>query len=207
MGHSLSGFPPGVHLYRQSGLCAEGGIAPVHDEALLVSSIRAGDTDAFAVVVEQYQARIARYLRRLVGQQPLAEELTQETFLKAFVAIRRTHSQLALGPWLYKIATNEAYMHFRRQRLLRFLPFADHQAAGAAPPADAHLGTQDLVRRILARLPGDYAVCLTLHMIEGFKHHEVGAILGISAEAARKRTARGSELFRRLYAQGEVNRP
>lgn len=179
----------------------------MHDETLLISSIRAGDENAFTVVVECYQGRIARYLRRLVGNRTLAEDLTQETFVSAYFAIRKTESHLALGPWLYRIATNHANMHFRRQKILRFLPFLAEHHAGAAPAADARLGEQDLVRRALARLPHDYATPLLLHMVEGFKHHEVGAILGISAEAARKRVARGSEMFRKAYAELEEGRP
>jgi RNA polymerase sigma factor (sigma-70 family) len=177
----------------------------MHDEALLLASIRAGSENAFTVVVERYQGRIARYLRRLVGDKAVAEDLTQETFLSAYSAIRKTNSELALGPWLYKIATNHANMHFRRQKLRRFLPFlTDHPRYGTAPPADSGLDEQDHVRRALAKVPPDYAVCLLLHMVEGFKHHEVGAILGISAEAARKRVARGSDMFRRAYAAQEV---
>ncbi len=177
----------------------------MHDEAVLVSQVRSGDQDAFAAVVERYQARIARYLRRLVRNQALAEDLTQETFLNAYLAIRKTTSDLALAPWLYRIATNHANMHFRRQKLIRFLPFLENRRQDASPPADADLGEQDAVRRALAKLPPQYATCLLLHMVEGFKHHEVGAILGITAEAARKRTARGSEMFRRAYAEQEVN--
>ena len=178
----------------------------VHDEAMLLNAIRAGSENAFAVVVERYQGRIARYLRRLINDKTTAEDLTQETFLSAYAAIRKTDSALALGPWLYKIATNHAYMHFRRQKLRRFLPFLDHPRHGTAPPADSGLDEQDQVRRALAKVPPDYATCLMLHMVEGFKHHEVGAILGISAEAARKRVARGSEMFRRAYAAQEVTR-
>lgn len=177
------------------------------DEAALVASIRAGSENAFNVVVERYQARIARYLRRLVGETALAEDLTQETFLSAYTAIRKTTSHLALGPWLYRIATNHAYMHFRRQKLRKFLPFFEHHPPVTAPSADAGLDEQDHVRRALAQVPPKYAVCLTLHMVEGFKHHEVAAILGITPEAARKRVARGSDMFRRAYAGQEVGRP
>lgn len=179
----------------------------MQDESLLVASIRAGDENAFSVVVERYQARIARYLRRLVSNQATAEDLTQETFLNAYVAIRKTDSALALGPWLYRIATNQAYMHFRRKKLLQFLPFLEDRAVGSAPAADTGMAEQDHVRRALQKLPPDYAIPLQLHMVEGFKHHEVGAILGISAEAARKRVARGSEMFRKAYREQEVLEP
>ena len=177
----------------------------MHDEPLLLSAIRAGDENAFAVVVERYQARIARYLRRLVGETALAEDLTQETFLSAYTAIRKTGTALSLGPWLYKIATNHAYMHFRKQKVRRLLPFLRTPEVASAPPADSGLGEQDRVRRALGRLTQEYATCLLLHMVEGFKHHEVGAILGISPEAARKRVARGSEMFRRAYREQEVD--
>lgn len=154
-------------------------------------------------MVERYQASIARYLRRLVGETALAEDLTQETFVKAYVAILKTDSDLALRPWLYRIATNEAKMHFRRRRLVRFLPFLANRHDPGAPAAGEGLGERDLVRRTLARLPDEYASALLLYLVEGFRHHEVGAILGISPEAARKRVARGSEMFRKAYGELE----
>jgi RNA polymerase sigma-70 factor (ECF subfamily) len=156
--------------------------------------------------VERYQAPIARYLRRLVGETALAEDLTQETFLKAYLAILKTDSDLALRPWLYRIATNEAKMYFRRRRLIRFLPFLGDRHQVPAPPAEEGLGERDLVRQALARLPKDYASALLLYLVEGFRHQEVGAILGISPEAARKRVARGSEMFRKVYAELEGSR-
>jgi DNA-directed RNA polymerase specialized sigma24 family protein len=125
----------------------------MHDDSLLLSAIRAGDENAFAVVVERYQARIARYLRRLAGETALAEDLTQETFLSAYTAIRKTGSELSLGPWLYKIATNHAYMHFRKQKVRRLLPFLQAPDTAVAPPADTGIGEQDVVRRALGRLP------------------------------------------------------
>lgn len=168
--------------------------------------MRSGDESAFTSVVERYQAPIARYLRRLVGETSLAEDLAQETFLKAYVAILKTDSELALRPWLYRIATNEAKMHFRRRRLIRFLPFLADRHAETAPPAGDDLGERDLVRQALAQLPEAYASALLLYLVEGFKHHEVGAVLGISPEAARKRVSRGSEMFRKAYAELEGSR-
>ncbi len=173
------------------------------NETLLIAAVRAGDENAFTSVVERYQAPIARYLRRLVGERGLAEDLTQETFVKAYLAIRRTDSELALRPWLYQIATNEAKMLFRRRKLIRFLPFLAERHDAAVPPANEALGEQDLVRRVLAGLPEETASALLLYLVEGFKHHEVAAILGISPEAARKRVARGSEQFRKRYSELE----
>jgi len=175
----------------------------VVDEALLIQTIRAGNENAFTTVVERYQAPIARYLCRLVGERSLAEDLTQETFVKAYVAILRTNSELALRPWLYQIATNEAKMHFRRRKLIRFLPFLAERHDSPTPPADSSVGERDLVRQVLAQLPEETAALLLLYLVEGFKQHEIGAILGISADAVRKRVARGSEQFRKLYTQLE----
>jgi RNA polymerase sigma factor (sigma-70 family) len=178
----------------------------LQEERDLVCAIRAGSQSAFTAIVDCYQARIARYLRRLVGDRLLAEDLTQETFLSAYTAIAKNSADLALSPWLYRIATNHAKMHFRRKRLIRFLPFLESRHGGAAPPADEHLGEQDQVRRAMARLTPQYAICPVLHVVEGFKHYEVGAIVGISAEAARKRVARGCEMFRAAYETEEVTK-
>lgn len=176
-------------------------------EAIWIAAVRSGDATAFDAVVERYQGPITRYLRRLVGDTAQAEDLAQETFLKAYIAILRTDSTLALRPWLYQIATNEARMYFRRRRWLRFLPFLEERHDLTTPGPGERFAQQEQVQQALAQLPEGYTAPLLLYLVEGFKHAEVGQILGISAEAARKRVARGSQLFRQAYQQLEGREP
>ncbi|MBI3287584.1 MAG: RNA polymerase sigma factor [Chloroflexi bacterium] len=171
------------------------------EDALLVARIRVGDKEAYSVVVERYQGSIGRYLYRLVGDAALAEDLCQETFLRAYRALsppQGGQADVALGPWLYRIASNAAISALRRRRLLSFLPFVERSLGGEALAAP-NLEERDLVRRALARVPPDYAACLVLNAVEGYSYREIAEILGLSGEAVRKRIARGKAAFRKAY--------
>lgn len=162
----------------------------------------------FEAIVQAYQARIARYILRLVDDPELALDLTQDTFVNAYRSIHTLRSELALNSWLYKIATNLAVQaRWRRQRI-RFQPFANlensDKHAVAAP--DSNVMERELVHRALAALPRNRAACLLLHANEGFSYTEVAAIMGITPEAARKRISRAKEQFRAIYDTAQDNR-
>ena len=173
------------------------------EEASVIALMRAGDTDAFAGIVERYQAAVQRYLYRLTGDYELARDLAQETFIQAYKGILKTDSDLSFKAWLYRIATNNALQFHRRKRILSFIPFsglkkADTLAEDRVTEPEENIAIQDALRKV----PEDQRVCLVLHYIEGFKYREIAGALGISEEAVRKRVARGSQEFRKLYNSG-----
>src|SRR5579859_1546774 len=94
----------------------------ISDDAMVAAAARAGSVSAFDAIVERYHTRIARYLYRLVGDEELARDLAQDTFFEAYRGINRLRSDLALSSWLYRIATNHAIGHRRRQRVIKWLP-------------------------------------------------------------------------------------
>ena len=175
------------------------------EEARIIQLVRAGNKDAFAQIVERYQAPIFRYLYRLTGDFEMAQDLAQDTFLQAYKSILRTNTELSLKAWLYRIATNNVLRQQRRQRFLRFFPFRDH-GRRRRTPADRE---EDLTERLaiqeaLLEVPERERACLVLHFVEGLKYREIAEAMGISEEAVRKRVARGKEMFRRLYAGGNL---
>ncbi len=173
------------------------------DDALTVAAIRSGDRDAFTAIVERYQAQLARYLYRLVGNEQTALDLAQDTFLEAYRSLHTLRSDLALRAWLFRIATNRAIEVHRRRRRIQWLPLLGGAQAREAPgptPEEA-CGEHDLVMQALRRLPRDHAACLILHHHEGFTYGDVAAIVGISSEATRKRIARARDQFKVIYGQ------
>jgi RNA polymerase sigma-70 factor (ECF subfamily) len=157
--------------------------------------------DPFEAIVRQYQTRIARYILRLVGDQEVALDLTQDTFVSAFRNLHTLRSNLALSAWLYRIATNHALHARKRGKRLQLQPLSDYEnssrAASMAP--DEQVIEQDLVRQALRLLPRDRAACLLLHVKEGFSYAEVAAIMNTTPEGARKRIARAKDQFRESY--------
>jgi RNA polymerase sigma-70 factor (ECF subfamily) len=166
----------------------------------LVARIQAGDEDAFEALVARYQAPLFRYLLGFVGQREQAEDLLQETFLRAFRAIGRLDDPATLRPWLYRIAHNQACSLLRRRRLLAWLPLgAQHLPA---PPADRSAIEAARTTEALARLPPELRAPLLLHLVAGFSYAETAALLGVSEGAVRMRISRGRAAFRAAY-EGE----
>ena len=171
------------------------------DESHVIALVYSGNTDAFAEIVENYQLPIIRYLYRLTGDHNLAQDLAQDTFLKAYQGILKTHSDLSFKAWLYQIATNIARQHQRRKRILSFTPLVDSitDCLPTEEMTNDRVESEILVQKALLKVAYDQRQCMVLHFVERLKYREIGEILGISEDAVRKRVARGSQEFRREY--------
>jgi RNA polymerase sigma-70 factor (ECF subfamily) len=174
------------------------------DEQELVVLARTGDTDAFGEIVRHYKFPVLRYLYRLTGDMEKAEDLTQDTFVKAFEGINGLRSQLALKSWLYRIATRTAHSYWRRNRLRVLIHVDDSKSPNSIAVEDSMRKVEEkmVVRRSLLEVPQHQRVCLVLHYVEGFKYREIAETLGISEDAVRKRISRGKQAFRRFYNGG-----
>lgn len=202
MSHAVR-FVPNSHsnTYTRYGMARESKGLMVQQEPVRDDPPPADSRFAFDAIVQQYQARIARYVFHLVDDQELALDLTQDTFVSAFRNIHTLRSDLALGAWLYRIATNLAIQARKRNRRLLVQPlinFENCQQASVEAP-DRMVMDRELVLRVLTQLPRDRVACLLLHVREGFNYDEVAAIIGITPEAARKRIARAKDQFRAIY--------
>lgn len=86
------------------------------DDRDLVLAARRGKVDAFNVLITRWEKRIFNYLRRLSGREEDAMDLAQDVFLKAWQSLPRLEDPSRFGPWLYRIAHNEAISLVRRRR-------------------------------------------------------------------------------------------
>jgi RNA polymerase sigma-70 factor (ECF subfamily) len=170
------------------------------DEIAVIGLVRDGTADAFSAIIDHYQEPIFRYLYRLTGEYQLAQDLAQDTFVKAYEEILKTRDELNLKAWLYKIATNNAYKHFRRAKLISFLPLDDGRAHSLTENGEPDNTTEQLaIREAIKSVPLEMRNCLVLHLVEGFKYREIAETLGISEDAVRMRVSRGKEAFRKCY--------
>ncbi len=178
--------------------------APDTPEMGLVERARAGDRAAFTALFQQYNAPICRYLAHLVGNEEIGRDLAQETFLAAWRSLPGLQEGLRFSSWLYRIATNQAYAHLRRARLITWLPFADAEGgSGVRHPAIAgpehHVSEAELLDLALAEVTPKYRVCLLLQVQEGFSQREIGQLLHISEKSVGICVSRGREQFRKAY--------
>jgi len=162
-----------------------------------------GDTAAaIAQLYDHYQRPILAHLIRLLGHRETAEDLCQETFVKAMRGWPQCDPPANVSAWLYRIATNTAYDHLRRQRRIRFTPLEGAEGApGAVGPLDSRLDEREPVQRALERLPQRYQTTLVLHACAGHTTREIAAALGCTDNAVKTRLFRARARFRKEYQE------
>lgn len=173
-----------------------------------------GSEWSFERIYDEYKTPIFNFIYRLVGNRELADDLTQDTFYKAYKALSRMDANLKLSAWLYRIATNTAYDALRRRRLITWtpLPDLDHEPADAdhADPQET-IGTNELVRQTLEQMPKQYRLALQLYTQHGLPYAEIARILGIAESGVKMFLSRARHSFREHYRALEagtvVNRP
>lgn len=178
---------------------------PASEEGAWVQRAREGDLEAFDAIMTCYEGRLLRFLTGLVGEIEVARELCQDTFLAAYQALPRLQGELRLSAWLHTIALNRARSHHRRRRLRWFLPLEDghYRYAIDRTNVEESVVTNDVVRRVLARLPEKYAHPLLLQTASGLSCREIAEVLGCTEGAAKVRLLRAREAFRRIYEDEE----
>jgi RNA polymerase sigma-70 factor, ECF subfamily len=190
----------------------------------IVKKVKSGDFDAFESLVEKYQGKIYRHLRKMVHDTSHTEDLLQETFLNAYKGLRGFEGTSTFSTWLFRIATNTALMYLRKNRpetveyddAIR--NSADNHFAPASPqfvntPLEMLLsmeGKRELEKAIDG-LPVDYRAVLILRDVEGFSLEEVSRIVDSSIPAVKSRLHRARNSVRvalnSYYVEGTVSPP
>lgn len=166
----------------------------------------------FASIFQQYRAPIRRYVMGLVRSPEEAEDITQETFLRAYRKLSSLEDPARLSPWLYRIATNLSYDRLRRTaRRPRPRTLGDgEEAVGeladpSAPRLDQLIDQREMsacVREYLEDLPDSYRAVILLHDLEGLSNPEIAEMLGISLTTAKIRLHRAREKLRAALGRG-----
>lgn len=164
----------------------------------------ASDFEAF---FRRHERDVFGYLWRMTGDEQAANDLTQETFVRAWRHFGRIAAYDAPGAWLLRVATNLALNHRRAQAApVEALGDADADARFARSDPALRLVEDDSVRRALLALPARQRAALVLRAAYGLSCAEVGRALGASRDAAKMLIFRGRDEFRRLYEREEAAR-
>ncbi len=174
--------------------------------AALMVAYQDGDAMAFEALYGEVAGRVLGYLRSLTRDATRAEDLLQETFLQVHRARATWDRGRPVKPWLYAIARNVFLMDRRAAgRRGRHETLADDELPDVPVPADVEsLADRDAVRRALARIPPDRREALLLHHVAGLSFEEAGAVLGVTAGAAKVRAHRGVVQLRELLGKREA---
>ena len=154
------------------------------DERELVLAAQRGEREAFSQLVRSHERRAYAVARAIVVNHEDAEDAVQEAFLHAYRALHRFLPDQAFGAWLHRIVANAALDITRRRKVRDADELPETVASPFRDPAEGNeLRTR--LRDALATLPARQRSVIVLHDVEGYKHAEIGAMLGIPEGTAR----------------------
>lgn len=177
-------------------------------DQLLVDRVRAGERQAFDLLVSKYQRRLMRLVSRIVHDPAEAEDVVQETFIKAYRALRHFRGESAFYTWLYRIGINTA-KNFLINQSRRTPTSTDTDAEQAEVFDDGdHLRDINTPESLLASkqiaqtvnaamdaLPVDLRTAIALREIEGLSYEEISAIMACPIGTVRSRIFRAREVI------------
>ena len=176
---------------------------PAGGEAEWIAAAQRGDRAAFARVIDAYWDRLFRWLFRLTRDRHRAEDLAQETFLKALAAVTSFRPGSNFRAWLFRIGHNN-FVNLKRgerrahQQSADDPPAPDPAAGPVAVASDREALAQ--VTKAVGELPADFRSALVLRAEEGMSFREVAAVLKITEETARWRVFKARQKLAKVLA-------
>jgi len=167
-----------------------------------VQSLRLGDHEVFAEMVREYRPSLMRHARQRVHNEAAADDVVQETFVRAYRFAGRLDDESRIGPWLHQILANVCVDEANRRRreldkLDRMIGHTPSDHVSPGPEAELGLDTDyaDL-RTALASLPREHRQALTLRFLDELSYDEVAKSTGVSEQNARARVSRARSAMR-----------
>ena len=173
-------------------------------EREFLARARAGDLAAFEEIVRRYQRRVYATAVRIVRRHELADEVVQEAFLRAFESLARFDLARPFGPWICRIAANQAINHVRSPAAReQQLPDPAPEPASSAPgPLDRILDgeARGVLQEALDELPAEQRAVFALRVFEELSYREIADALGIQMGTVMSRLARARERLKDALA-------
>ena len=173
----------------------------------LVSLARSGDRKAFAELVSRKQSSIRNLMRRCCNDYTLADDLTQQVFLKVWLGIRKLRKAGAFNGWLKRVAVSVWLQHIRKKDALGG---AGEMTGNETPQHDTAGMVLDL-DRALVKLPDKVRLCVVLSYNEGMSHSEIAKLTGMPLGTVKSHIRNGAHQLQQLLsaygAPNEVSKP
>jgi RNA polymerase sigma-70 factor (ECF subfamily) len=171
------------------------------DERELIARVRAGDGAAERALYDAHVDRVYRLAYRLAGDDELAREFTQDTFVRAFERLGSFRGEAKLSTWLHAIAASVVLNGLRKVKRFRQRE-TDLDAADGV--ATRRLEAEPDLKRRLARaideLPENYRTVFVMHDVEGYTHEEIAAATGVETGTSKAQLSRARARLREALA-------
>jgi len=165
-------------------------------EAFLVSLARTGDRKAFAELVRRRQSSIRNLMRRCCNDYTLADDLTQQVFLKVWLGIRKLRKASAFNGWLKRVAISVWLQHIRKKDALG----AANEMTGTEQPQHDMTGMVLDLDRALVRLPDSVRLCVVLSYHEGMSHGEIAKLTQMPLGTVKTHIRNGAHQLQQLLS-------
>jgi RNA polymerase sigma-70 factor (ECF subfamily) len=188
------------------------GLCNNRTDSELMKAVAEKDKDAFKQIMSRYQKRVYKLVYRFTGDGEMAQELTQDIFLKVFKAAKTYTPEAQFFTWLYRIATNHC-INFARKNQRDPLYKSDNSMDEKSTAVSSHNGYSSqleileeeemarLVRRALDTLANRQRMAIVLLRFEDFTYKEIAKVLGCSVSAVESLIFRGMESLKRRFSE------
>jgi len=178
-------------------------------DSQVITSILGGQVDMYALIVERYEAKLMRYALFILKDYDVASDITQETFIKAYINLRSFNINKQFSPWIYRILHNGAMNHIKRSKKTAPLA-AINEVDDSFLINFKHDKVLDKailnksVRDCLGKIEIKYREILMLNFFENLKYDEISDILHIPKSTVGVRIRRGKIMLKKMCQQEGV---
>lgn len=166
----------------------------MRDEKKIIEDILSGETEMYRLLVERYHEKIFILVRGFVHQTEDAEDVTQETFMQAFVSLGSFNGRSEFSTWLYRIGINSAYDFIRKRKRKSIVEFYTEKISALTDflstsktenPQTIMSGkeTEEIIYKEIDNLPANQKTALILSRLDGLSQKEIAEIMSLSVQA------------------------
>ena len=188
----------------------------LEQDAQLMLSVKEGDEASFAMLLARYRTPVMNFIYRMVQNQPVAEELAQEVFLRVYRARNGYAPSAKFTTWLFRIATHLALNAIRDSRGERVTESLDQEQTPADTLADRRASVEQVlleearlmeIRRAVQALPAKQRAAVLMHKYEEMEYAQIAQVLGCSESAVKSLLFRAYETLRQKLAHFAPSAP
>lgn len=167
------------------------------DDATLAGLAREGDARAFEQLYRRYAARVHAVCLRLAGNRTLAEECTQDAFVKAWESLKSFRGDSSFGTWVHRIAVNTVLERHRTQmRQAVWISHKDDEILESVPAPDSGPEHAMDLEQCIAELPAAARMVFVLFDVEGHSHEEIAEMTGLAVGTSKAHLHRARRMLR-----------
>lgn len=175
----------------------------IQSDAGITQALSGDKMSGFEDLYRTHYRRVYSICLRMTGSVAEAEDLTQEVFIQLHRKLGSFRGEAAFTTWLHRLTVNQVLMHFRKRSVRSELTTDDGEIPDSVDPDTVNPESMPIVDRIgleiaISQLPPGYRAVFVLHDVEGYRHEEIGDILGVSPGTSKSQLHRARQTLRVL---------